>query len=129
MSTTAENVTEETSALERLVNREEVLQICYWFQGEGFGVVYNAVSLGSFLNKCEIADINEALDELTEQGYLVAVASPPNSYRFTARGKKEGGRLFADSFADFQKAGHGECAAGCCDGDDHSQCGDDCSLH
>ncbi|RUM52065.1 MAG: hypothetical protein DSY87_07815 [Methylococcus sp.] len=121
-------MTEEATALECLVNREEVLQICYWYQGEGFGEAYNATALGSFLN-CDAEAINAALEELTGQGYLVAVASPPNSFCFTARGKKEGGRLFADSFSDFQKAGHGECAAGCCDEDDHSQCGDDCSLH
>ena len=128
MSTTAHQVINESTALEQLVNREEVLQICYWYQGEGFGDVYNATALGSFLN-FDADGINTALLDLMSQGHLVAVASPPNSFRFTDHGKKEGGRLFADSFSDFQKAGHGECAAGCCDGDDHSKCGDDCSLH
>jgi hypothetical protein len=128
MSTTAQQATNENTALEQLINREEVLQICYWYQGEGFGDVYNAAALGSFLN-FETQDINAALQDLTAQGHLVAIASPPDSFRFTDLGKKEGGRLFADSFSDFQKAGHGECAAGCCDGDDHSKCGDACALH
>ena len=73
--------------------------------------------------------IEIAFDELIRDGYLETVSGPTQGYRFTEIGKKEGGRLFADSFTDFQKAGHGECAAGCCDDGDHSQCGDDCLLH
>ena len=39
-----ETKTNETdSALDRLVNREEVLQICYWCEGEGFGDVFSPV--------------------------------------------------------------------------------------
>jgi hypothetical protein len=115
-----------THALQRLVNREEVLQICYWFQGEGFGDSYSAAALRPFLN-CEEQAIRIALDELVERGDLEAADT--GGYRFTAKGRTEAGRLFADGFSDFQKQGHGECDAGCCDGDDHSRCGDDCPLH
>jgi hypothetical protein len=113
-------------ALQRLVNREEVLQICYWFQGEGFGDRYEAALLRPFLN-CDEQAIHTALGELAERGDLESVGA--GGYRFTAKGRGEAGRLFADSFADFQKQGHGECDAGCCDGDDHSRCGDECALH
>ena len=115
-------------ALQRLVNREDILQICYWYQGEGLGDIYNAKSLQPFLN-CDEVLIETTFNELICDGYLEIVSAPTQGYRFTENGKKEGGKLFADSFADFQKAGHGECAAGCCDDDDHSQCGDDCLLH
>ena len=121
-------MTRESSALDRLVNREEVLQICYWYQGEGLGNVYNPTLLGPFLNHAPQA-IDFALQELAQQGYLEPVAAPTPGYHLTAMGKKQAGHLFVESFADFQKAGHGECDAGCCDGDDHSQCGDDCVLH
>ena len=57
------------------------------------------------------------------------VAAPTPGYRLTATGKKKAGQLFAESFSDFQKASHGECDTGCCDGDDHSKCGDECALH
>ena len=113
-------------ALQRLVNREEVLQICYWYQGEGFGDRYDAAVLRPFLN-CDEQAIQAALDDLTERGDLELAAA--GGYRFTAKGRSEAGRLFADSFAELQKQGHGECDAGCCDGDDHSRCGDDCTLH
>ena len=112
-------------ALTRLVNREEVLQICYWYQGEGFGERYDAAALRPFLN-CDEASIEVALRELADKGELLTADA---GYRFSDSGRREAARLFADSFADFQKQGHGECAAGCCDGDDHSQCGDECALH
>jgi hypothetical protein len=125
-STRAASAT-ESEALTRLVNREEVLQICYWYQGEGFGERYDAAVLRPFLN-CDEAAIAIALRELAERGDLQALDGA-NAYGFTDSGKREAGRLFADGFADFQKQGHGECDAGCCDGDDHSKCGDECPLH
>lgn len=119
--------TPSNDALTRLVNREEVLQICYWFQGEGFGSRYDAALLRPFL-QCDAAAIDTALGELASQGHLQAAAGAAG-YCFTEQGRREAGRLFADGFADFQKQGHGECDAGCCDGDDHSKCGDECPLH
>lgn len=113
-------------ALARLVNREEVLQICYWFQGERFGDRYDAAALRPFL-QCDEAAIDAALRELAALGQLEPDAN--SGYRFTEQGRREAGRLFADGFADFQKQGHGECDAGCCDGDDHSKCGEECPLH
>lgn len=112
-------------ALQRMAHREEVLQICYWYQGEGFGDCYDAAVLAPFL-QCDAAVIEAALGELAERGQLRA---DDGGYRFTDAGRREAGRLFADGFADFQKQGHGECDAGCCDGDDHSKCGDECPLH
>jgi hypothetical protein len=113
------------SALSRLVNREEVLQICYWYRGEGFGDHYRPAQLRPFLQCAEPA-IELALKDLAAQGHLALDAA---GYRLTETGQREAGRLFADSFADFQKQGHGECAAGCCEEDDHSKCGDECPLH
>lgn len=114
-----------SDALSRLVNREEVLQICYWLQGEGFGDHYGAALLRPFL-QCDEASIGVALVELAARGDL---EDEGGRYRFTDKGRHEAGQLFADSFSDFQKQGHGECDAGCCDGDDHSKCGDACPLH
>lgn len=119
---------EPGSALDRLVNREEVLSICYWFQGEGFGDIYRPAEMESFLN-CDASSILAALKELVAEGHLEEVAGTMPGYQFTDKGKKQGGRLFGDAFSDLTRQGHGECAAGCCDGDDHSQCGDSCTLH
>lgn len=128
MSMTTDQTKQGNDALDHLVNREEVLQICYWYQGEGLGDIYNAAVLNPLLN-CDAEAIEFALKELAADGCLNPVSGPTPGYRFTDKGKKQGGRQFADAFHDFQKQGHGECAAGCCDDDDHSQCGDDCTLH
>ena len=118
----------EGSALDRLVNREEVLSICFWFQGEGFGEVYRAAEMETFLN-CNASSISAALKELVAEGHLEEIAGQPEAFQFTEAGKKQGGRLFGDAFSDLTRQGHGECADGCCDGDDHSNCGDSCTLH
>lgn len=119
---------QEPGALDRLVDREEVLQICYWYQGEGLGDVYNPTLLAPFLNRAPQA-IDAALLRLAQLGYLEPVDLPAPGYRLTATGKKQAGHLFAESFSDFQKSGHGECEAGCCEEGDHSKCGDECTLH
>lgn len=119
--------TTANDALTRMVNREEVMQICFWFQGEGFGDRFDATLLRPFLH-CDPVAIDTALVELAEQGHFQAALGLPG-YLFTEQGRRDAGRLFADGFADFQKQGHGECDAGCCDDDDHSRCGDECQLH
>jgi len=125
---TSQQVHRQTIELDRLFNREEVLQICFWYQGEGFGEVYSQTVLKTFLN-CDSEAIEYAFLELQQQGHMELVEGMAATYKFTPAGKKEGGRLFAESSAELQKSQHGECSTGCCDGDDHSKCGDDCSLH
>ncbi len=120
--------TSKDGALDRLVNREDVLQICYWCEGEGFGDIFSPAILSPFLN-FEQSAISAALNELETDGLLKEISTTAGSYSFTDKGRKQGGRLFGDTFADYARQGHGECADGCCDGDDHSQCGDACSLH
>lgn len=106
------------NAVDRLIRREEVLEICYWYDGEGFGTILTAAALQPFLNVEEPA-IESALDELAQQGCLELVSG---GFQLTNAGRKSGGRLFAESFADFQHGGHGECDAGCCDEEhDHAR--------
>ena len=129
MGATESRRKEPAGALDRLVNREDVLQICFWREGEGFGDICTAVSIEPFVN-CSASGIEAALKELVTDGCLEQVSDAAAlGYRLTAKGKKQGGSLFADAFSDSQRQGHGECPAGCCDGDDHSKCGDDCALH
>ena len=123
-----ESADQAAGAVDGLVNREEVLQICYWYEGEGFGKTFDAQVLTPFL-KCGVAAAEDAFRELVRRGFLELAPGPATAYRFTSPGRKFGGRLFSDDFADYQNAGHGECAAGCCDSGDHSRCGDECALH
>ena len=105
---------EADNMLRRLALREEVLEICYWFQGEGFGDRFTATSLETFLSSPR-ADIVTALEWLASEGALVQDGA---TYRFSADGKKRAGHLFHETFADFQVGTHGECSAGCCDSED-----------
>ena len=105
---------EADNMLRRLALREEVLEICYWFQGEGFGDRFTAASLEMFLSSPR-ADIITALESLAAEGALVQEGA---GYRFSDDGRKRAGHLFHETFADFQVGAHGECSAGCCDSED-----------
>ena len=57
-----------------LRQREEVLEICYWYQGEGFGESFTPAALQSFLPLAteRIAEIMQALTvdgDLAAQGH------------------------------------------------------------
>ncbi len=88
MAKQAEHAVSAPGALERLVNREEILQICYWYQGEGLGDIYNAQILQPFLNYDEVL-IEIAFDELIGDGYFETVSAPTQGYCFTENGKKK----------------------------------------
>ena len=97
-------------ALERLRRREEVLEICFWYRGEGFGEVFTAGALKPFLNT-PADEVEAALTELVVAGQMQAQA---RGYAFTDAGRRQAGRMFAESFVDFQRPAHGECEGDCC---------------
>ena len=113
----------EHAAVERMRVREDVLQICYWYQGEGFGDRFTPDAVLPFLQSGR-ALVVEVFDRLVDDGSLAAEAS---AYVFREHGRREAARLFADSFTEFQQAGHGECAAGCCD--EEGDCDDPAHGH
>jgi hypothetical protein len=113
----------EQNAVTRLARREEVLEICFWFQGEGFGDRFTTASLKTFLTIPD-EEIDGALEGLAAEGALVRDGT---FYRFSPGGRKKAGRLFHENFADFQVGAHGECTAGCCDSEDHEH-GDGASV-
>jgi len=98
-------------ALDRMIVREDVLQICYWYQGEGFGDTFTPKSMMPFL-KNEGDIVVEVMAELAEEGALI---EDGDAYRFSDNGKRKAGAMFYDSFTEFQQGAHGECTAGCCE--------------
>jgi hypothetical protein len=110
---------EGQDAPRRLALREEVLEICYWFQGEGFGDRFTAESLKTFLNGSR-EEILAALECLAAEGAFIPDGT---SYGFSSEGKKRAGRLFHETFTEFQLGTHGECTAGCCDSE--NECDND----
>lgn len=88
--------------------RDELLQVLYWFRGEGLGDAVTPQQLLAFL-PASVESIREHLDHLAADGYVTTVAGQPEHYRLTDWGVKEGGRRFADEFAGLTGQAHGEC--------------------
>lgn len=105
----------ESSPLRALFWKDEILQIFYWMEGEGFGKTVPASQVLALLNTNEEnlfyhlnKMVNEGLLE-TESGTIDGTALIGLSHS----AKKEAGRRFAEAFQGYQKAGHGECGPDC----------------
>lgn len=95
--------------------RDEILQIMYWFQGEGFGDEVTAADLRRFLAN-DAPDLQPYLVSMADEGWLAPLNN--GRYALTPMGRKEGARRFADAFESMTKPAHGECSADCdCQGD------------
>ena len=99
--------------LDRLREREDVLQICFWYQGEGFGDCFAPGLVMPFLNSGQ-REVLHAFEALVASGELARQA---DGYILTDAGRRKAGRMFSETFVEFQQPGHGECQDGCCDGD------------
>jgi hypothetical protein len=94
--------------LEALRWRDELLQILYWFRGEGLGDSVTPRELLPFLNGEEHL-VEQHLDRLVDDGYARRLERSPAHYQLTEFGVREGGRRFADEFAGLTGQAHGEC--------------------
>jgi hypothetical protein len=97
-----------TDALERLRWRDELLQIMYWFRGEGLGDVVEPRDLVTFLG-APVETVRLHLDRLVEDGFAELAGAGTDRYTLSERGVQEGGRRFADEFAGLTGQAHGEC--------------------
>ena len=98
--------------LDAIYWRDEILQILYWFRGEGLGETVTPRDLAPFLGADE-QFVHPYLERLADEGYVVrhAEGAPgaPTRYQLTEWGVKEAGRRFADEFAGLTGQAHGEC--------------------
>ena len=102
------------ASLARLKQREEVLEICYWYEGERLGPRLTAEAVLPFMAS-DPALVREVFELLVEGGALERREG--GGFAFTETGRQKAAHLFADTFTEFQLGGHGECTAGCCDED------------
>lgn len=110
--------------LDELYWRDEILQVMYWYQGEGFGDTVTVRDLKTFLPADEHL-LGTQMDRMVVEGYLVRTdGAVTSSYAFTLYGLKEGARRFADEFAGLTAQGHGECGPDCphCKGVSRDSC-------
>lgn len=101
------------AAVEELRWRDEILGVLYWLRGEGIMDDAAVGDLSGFLvaDPCVLAD---QLERLVATGYLGRTgAGGATRYSLSELGGREGGRVFADDFAELTGAAHGECGPGC----------------
>ncbi|MDP9370882.1 MAG: hypothetical protein M3Q65_00170 [Chloroflexota bacterium] len=100
-------------ALEALRWRDEILGVLYWLRGEGIMADAAPEDLGGFL-VAQVAALRGHLERLAAEGYLERVGEGEvPRYRLSDTGGQQGGRVFADDFAELTGAAHGECGPGC----------------
>ena len=98
---------------DRIKRRDEMLELLYWTEGEGFRGAATLDAIVRFLTH-ERAEVVQTLEELVLLGD-VARDEESDEYRLTATGRKEAARRFAEEFAPMLGQGHGECNDPNCD--------------
>ncbi len=91
--------------------QDEILELMYWLEGEGFTGTATLPGIARFLAQEELA-IGAAIERLLGRGYIVLQGS---EFRLTEIGRREAARRFADEFAPLLGQGHGECNDPACD--------------
>ena len=96
-----------------IARRDEVLEMLYWTEGEGFGGASTLDAIARFLTHSR-DDVLRTLTVLVTRGD-VANDTATGEYRLTETGRKEAARRFAEEFAPMLNQGHGECNDPNCD--------------
>jgi hypothetical protein len=96
-----------------IARRDQLLELLYWIEGEGFAGAARLDALARFLAQ-PAETVAATLEDLARRG---EVTQDPASgeYRLTQTGSREGARRFADEFAPLLSQGHGECNDQDCD--------------
>ena len=93
--------------------RDQLLELLYWIEGEGFAGAAELDALARFLGQ-PAAEVAVTLADLAQRGE-VSFDETSGEYRLTEAGRREGARRFADEFAPLLAQGHGECNDPTCD--------------
>ncbi|MDQ3697518.1 MAG: hydrogenase maturation protease [Gemmatimonadota bacterium] len=102
------------AAGEGIAREDELLELLYWFEGEGFGGVAGIESITRFTALTE-AVVRRTLDRLMTRGDVRLDTAAGEEYLLTDSGRREAARRFAAEFAPFLSQGHGECSDPDCD--------------
>ena len=102
-----------------IAREDELLELLYWFEGEGFAGVATVDSITRFTTLDESL-VRRTLERLMMRGdvSLGALGSTDGAsaeYRLTETGRREAARRFAAEFAPMLSQGHGECSDPDCD--------------
>jgi hypothetical protein len=101
-----QSVTDETPGSD-IARRDELLELLYWFEGEGFRGAATFDAIVRFL--AQPAEVVRATLEVLLRLNEIVYDAASGEYRLTETGRREGARRFADEFAPLLGQGHGEC--------------------
>lgn len=93
--------------------QDELLELLYWLEGEGFEGNSSFEAIVRFIAKPE-DPVRRALERLVTLG-CVRHDQDSAQYRLTDSGREEAARRFAEEFAPLLSQGHGECSDPNCD--------------
>lgn len=97
-----------------IARRDEMLELLFWFEGEGLGSSATVPAMTRFLVQPE-ETVRLTLADVISRGLVVEAAGEPAEYLLTEIGRQEAGRRFADEFSELLGQGHGECNDPTCD--------------
>ena len=97
-----------------IAREDELLELLYWFEGEGFGGVASLEGIVRFTGVAEPL-ARRILDRLIARGHVLLDVDGGAEYRLTEPGRREAARRFAAEFAPMLSQGHGECSDPECD--------------
>lgn len=97
-----------------IARRDEMLELFFWFEGEGMTSSATIPAITRFLVHPEEM-VRKTISDLTDRGLVVQLPGKSGEYRLTDIGRREAGRRFADEFAELLGQGHGECNDPTCD--------------
>lgn len=100
----------KSEGLRQIYWRDEILQLLFWIQGEGFGRSVDVETLERFLGLDALASVVH-LERLEGEGLLERYG--PGAYGLSARGSGEAGRIFSAEFAHLTQPAHGACGTDC----------------
>lgn len=97
-----------------IARRDEMLELLFWFEGEGLQASATLDGMTRFMAHPE-AEVEATLADLVSRGYVIGLGGTTKEYRLTETGRKEASRRFKDEFAELLSQGHGECNDPACD--------------
>ena len=92
--------------------RDEILELLYWLQGEGFSSHATIDGMMRFL-AFPVGDVRSTVEQLVNRAEIAR--APDGKLQLTEEGYREAARRFADDFAELLHQGHGECNDPSCD--------------
>lgn len=99
---------------EAVARRDEMLQLLYWLEGEGFAGSATLLGIARFLTWPE-HEADFVLSRLVERGDVRRCDNGRDDFELTEPGRQEAARRFAEEFTPLLAQGHGECSDPHCD--------------